>query len=136
MCQNSRLGNHFCYVCDLLGDPTLFQASIITTSKLELLAMELYLKNITCKCRSTSYIQWAKKWKNSTIRNCCINVRGAIKLQPLGTSAKRSKVYGQRGAILLPLMYLSSNCIISTLFYCLTIEQFLIQVPSEVRHTY
>ena len=34
----------------------------------------------------------------------------------------------QRGAILLPLKHLSSNHIISTLFYCLTIEQFLIQV--------
>ena len=33
----------------------------------------------------------------------------------------------QRGAILLPLKHLSSNCIISTLFYCLTIEQFLMQ---------
>ena len=33
----------------------------------------------------------------------------------------------QRGVILLPLKHLSSNCIISTLFYCLTIEQFLMQ---------
>ena len=40
----------------------------------------------------------------------------------------------QRGAIVLPFKHLSSNCIISNLFYCLTIEQFLIQVPSEVGH--
>ena len=30
----------------------------------------------------------------------------------------------RRGAILMPLKHLSSNCIIITLFYCLTIEQF------------
>ena len=34
---------------------------------------------------------------------------------------------GRRDTILLPLLHLSSNCIISNLFYCSTIEQFLIQ---------
>ena len=38
----------------------------------------------------------------------------------------------RRSAILLPLKHLSSNCIISTLFYCLAIAQFFIQVPSKV----
>ena len=38
----------------------------------------------------------------------------------------------RRGEILLLLKHLFSNFIISTLFYCLIIEQFLIQVQSEV----
>ena len=74
--------------------------------------------------------------KNSAIRNCWISVIGAIKLHPFGTYTKWSEAHScWRSAILLPLKHLSSNCIISTLFHCLTIEQFLIQVPSEVRHT-
>ena len=55
-------------------------------------------------------------------------MRGAIKLHSFST-----KVLSE--AILLQL--LSSNWIISIhLCYCLTIEQFLIQVPSEVRQAY
>ena len=78
-------------------------------------------------------------WNNSAIRNCCISVKGAIKLYNFCTSAEQSEAQvpsevrhvHQRGAILLPFKHFSSNCFISTLFYCLTIEQFLIQVPSE-----
>ena len=47
-------------------------------------------------------------------------MRVAIKLDPFGTSAE----HVCRGrAILLPLKLLSSNCIIRTLFYCLTIKR-------------
>ena len=55
--------------------------------------------------------------KNSAIRNRCISARGAQVL-----SAVRHT--GWRGAILLSLKYLSSNCVFSTLFYCLTMKFF------------
>ena len=42
-------------------------------------------------------------------------------MYPFCTSAERSEAHTcQRGAILLPLEHLSSNCIISTLFYFIT----------------
>ena len=58
-----------------------------------------------------------------------------MKLQTFGKSAERSeaRVSKECNFIAQPIKHLSSNCIISTLFYFLTIEQFLIQVPSEVR---
>ena len=77
--------------------------------------------------------QLAKKWKNIAIWNCLISARGAIKLHSFGTNEARHVC--QKGGIVLPLKHLSSNCIIFTLFYCLTIEQLLIHVLSEVRHT-
>ena len=38
----------------------------------------------------TSVCQWTKNGKNSAIRNCWIIARGAIKLLPISTCAKRS----------------------------------------------
>ena len=66
---------------------------------------------------------WAKNGKIVHQENCCISAREAIKLHTFGTS----------GAVLLPLKYLSSNHIISTLFYWVTIEQFLIQFLGKVQ---
>ena len=65
------------------------------------------------------------KWKKSAARNCWISARGTIKLHPFSTSSEWSDACMLKGC----------NCIIRTIFYGLTIEQFLIQVPSEVKHT-
>ena len=65
-----------------------------------------------------------------------MSVRGATKLHPSLEHVPSGKRHVcQRGVILLPLKHLSSNCIICTLFYCLTIEQFLLQASSEMMHT-
>ena len=41
-----------------------------------------------CPIIKVSTYTMCKKWKNSAIRNCCISMRGAIKLHPFGTSAE------------------------------------------------
>ena len=59
------------------------------------------------------------KQKNSVIRNCCIGVRGAIKLRSSAQVPSKVRYVCQRGAIIFPLKYLCSNCLINTLFYFL-----------------
>ena len=81
--------------------------------------------------------QWAKKWENGAISNCCISVRWAIKLHTFGSSAEQMQgthMPNGKGCNFIPPQALIQQFIFSTLFYCLTIEQFFIQVPSEVRH--
>ena len=63
-----------------------------------------------------------------------MSARGSIKLHPFGTSS------GGTGAKVVKFYFPSSTyqaivLLVCTLFYYLTIEQFLIHVPSEVRHT-
>ena len=71
-----------------------------------------------------------QQWKNSAIRTCWINERGAIKLYLFSRSTEQREGCN----------FIASQAFIQQLyyyyfFYCLTIEQFLIQVLSEVRHT-
>ena len=68
----------------------------------------------------TYFFKNVKSYMYVTLRNCWISARGAIKLHPFGTSAG-GRVLQRRVAISLPFKHLSSNCIISTLFYCLAI---------------
>ena len=83
---------------------------------------------------STTVLQ---KWKNNVIRNCWISARGALKLHPFGISKSRENWDTNAKVVW---FYLSSSTYpvivlpISNLFYCLTIVQFLIQMPSEVSH--
>ena len=69
------------------------------------------------------------------IRNCWISVRGAIKMHRFSTSTERSKACVPKGCNFIAPQALNHYPAIRTLFYCLTIEQFFIQVLSEVRHT-
>ena len=73
------------------------------------------------------------KMGKSAIWNCWVSAREVIKLHPSAHVPSKATHACKRSAILLPLKHLSSNCIISTLFYCLTMKQFFIKVPSKVR---
>ena len=56
-----------------------------------------------------------------SIGNCWVSAKGAKKLH----------LFSQRDVIILPLEHLHSNYIISTLFYCKTVQQFLMQGPQD-----
>ena len=65
--------------------------------------------------KKTREIEYTIQFNSGQV-NQVISARGAIKLRTFGTGAERAC---WRGAILLPLKHLSSNCIISALFYWL-----------------
>ena len=67
-----------------------------------------------------------------------MSARGAIKLHPIDTSAEQSEACESAEGMQFYCHSSTYPAIVllpSTLFCCLTIEQFLIQVPSEVRHS-
>ena len=68
------------------------------------------------------------------IRNCRKSAREAIQFHPFGTSAERSKAQVTKGSNFIIPQARIQELHILVLFYCLTLEKSLIQVPSEVRH--
>ena len=77
------------------------------------------------------------------LENCAIYIkitakvsRGAIKLHPISNSTQQSEKCMLKGCnVIAPQALFQQLYFIRTLFYCLTIEHFLKQLLSKVRHT-